>query len=132
MGLLAWVHWVHLLAVSVWTGGLVVLAALIVTLRRAGADIELLRSVARQFARVSWTAMVVACVTGLWQVHLMRMSWSYGRLHLKLGLVALVVATALVHQLTARRASAAVRGITQLAILVLSVLIFGAATWLRG
>lgn len=36
------VHWLHLLAASVWTGGLIVLAALVVTLRKAGASRELL------------------------------------------------------------------------------------------
>jgi uncharacterized membrane protein len=130
MSWLPWVHWVHLIAVSVWTGGLIVLAALVVALRRAGADIELLRAAARQFGRVSWTAMVVAVATGLAQVHMMGMSWGYGRLHVKLGLVAAVIVVALAHQFTARRSSPAVRGIIQLLILLLSLGIFGVAVHL--
>ena len=127
---LEWVRWVHLVAASVWTGGLIVLAALVVALRKAGVDVEVLRATARQFGRVSWTAMAVALVTGVAQVHMMGMAWSYGRLHWKLGLVALVVVAALYHQLTARKSSPAVRGIIQLVILVLSLAVFAAAVHL--
>lgn len=124
------VRFVHLVSVSVWTGGLLVLAALVVALRKAGASRELLQASARQFARVSWVAMGLAIATGLAQVHLMAMPWSYGRLHLKLGLVGLVVALAFGHQLTARRSSPATRGVLQLLIMVVSLAIFGAAVWL--
>jgi putative copper export protein len=117
----------HLIAAAVWLGGLITLGAAVAALRRAGVDREVLRAVARQFARVSWVAMAVAVITGLVRAHLLHVSWSYGRLHLKLGLVALVIVTALVHQLTARRSSAAVRGVVQLVILALSLGIFAAA-----
>lgn len=130
MSMLPWMRWLHLIAVSTWTGGLIVLAALVVALRRAGATTDQLRATARQFARVSWTAMAVAVVTGIGQVHLLRMSWSYDRLHWKLGLVALVIVVALAHQLTARRSTPAVRGIVQLAILVLSLAVFAVAVHL--
>ena len=125
------VRWLHLVAVATWTGGLIVLAALVVALRRAGAERALLRAAAWAFARVSWGAMAVAIPTGLWQVHRLGLPWSYGRLHLKLGLVGLVVLTAFVHQRTAHRSSPAVRGVVQLAILVLSLAIFGVAVGLR-
>lgn len=128
--LLPFVRWVHLLSVSVWTGGLLVLAALVVALRKAGAERALLQAAARQFGRVSWIAMGLAVVTGLAQVHLMAMPWTYGRLHVKLGLVALAIALALGHQLTARRSSPAARGIVQLLIIVVSLAIYGAAVWL--
>lgn len=106
------------------------LAALVVALRKAGAQRELLQAAARQFAKVSWTAMVFAVATGVTQVQMLAMDWGYGRLHLKLGLAALVVVVALAHQLTARRSSAAVRGIVQLVILTLSLAIFGVAVHL--
>lgn len=122
-----WIRWVHLIAAAVWTGGLITLAALVVALREAGADLELLRASARQFGRLSWTAMALAIATGLWQVHRLAFDWGYGRLHLKLGLVALVVIVAAVHQFTARRSSPAVRGLIQLLILALSLAIFAAA-----
>jgi uncharacterized membrane protein len=120
-------RWLHLVAAATWTGGLIVLAALVVALRRAGASRELLQAAARQFGRVSWAAMAIAIATGLTQLHFMGISWSHGPLHLKLGLVALVIVLALGHQLTARRSSPAARGVVQLLILVASLGVFWAA-----
>ncbi len=71
--------------------------------------------------------MAFAIATGIAQVELMGMSWRYGRLHLKLGLVALTFLLALVHQFTATKSSPAVRGIFQLAVLLTSLGIFAAA-----
>ncbi len=121
------VRWVHLLAAATWMGGLVVLGVAVVALRRAGADRSLLQAVARAFAKASWIAMAIAIPTGLLQVVGMQLPWSYGRLHTKLGLVALVVVLALVHQLTARKSSARARGILQALIIVASLGIFAAA-----
>ena len=77
MTMLLVTRWVHLVAVATWTGGLIVLAALVVALRRAGADRELLRAAARQFGRVSWAAMAVAVLTGVAQVWLLGWPWTY-------------------------------------------------------
>ena len=126
------VRWVHLVAVATWTGGLIVLAALIVALRRAGAERELLRAAARQFGKVSWTAMAIALVTGVAQVHLLGWPWTHGGLHLKLGLVAVAVVLAGWHQATATRSSPAARGIVQLLIMLVSLGIFGAAVAMRS
>ncbi len=132
MNLLPWIRGIHLVAAGTWTGGLIVLGALVVALRREGASRDLLRAAARQFSRVSWVAMVIALVTGIAQVHMLSMSWGYGRLHVKLGLVLLAVVLAGGHQLTARKSSPAVRGIVQLLILLVSLAIFGAAVSLRA
>ena len=121
------VRWVHLLAAATWTGGLIALGALVFALRREGADRETLRAAARAFAKVGWTAMALAIVTGLWQVQGMALPWSYARLHVKLGMVALTIAIAAFHQLTAGRTSPAVRGIFELAVLMGSLGIFAAA-----
>jgi putative copper export protein len=120
-------RWIHLVAAAVWLGGLVVLAASVMALRRAGAPREHLQAVARQFGRVSWTAMLLAVVTGLWQVHLLGFPWSYPRLQMKLALVATVIAVAFTHTLTARRSSPALRGIVESLILLLSFAIYWAA-----
>ncbi|MCX4245337.1 hypothetical protein [Paraliomyxa miuraensis] len=125
-------RWVHLLAAATWTGGLIVLAALVVALRRAGAERSLLQAAARQFGRVSWAAMGVALVTGVVQVELHGWPWTYGRLHTKLGLVALTVGLAAYHQRTASRSSPALRGVVQLLILIASLGVFGAAVALRA
>jgi uncharacterized membrane protein len=121
------VRWIHLLAAATWTGGLIVLGALVIALRRAGADRSLLQATARQFGRVSWTAMAVAVATGVAQVFVMHMRWTYGRLHIKLTLVALAIGVAAYHQITARRSSPAARGVVQLVLLVLGLAIFAAA-----
>jgi putative copper export protein len=122
------IKWVHLLGAAVWTGGLITLAALVVALRRAGADRTQLQAAARQFGRVSWTALGLIVATGIWQVERIGLSWTYGRLIFKLVLVGTVAVLAFVHQLTAKQTSAAVRGALQGISLVLSVGIFGAAT----
>lgn len=119
------VRWVHLLAAAVWTGGLITLAVLVVALRRAGADRPQLQASARAFGYLSWTALGVAVVTGLYQ--LSQLGWLWGRLTLKLILVAASAALALIHQLTARRTSPALRGAIQGVILVLAIAIFAAA-----
>jgi len=108
-------------------GGLITMAALVVVLRKAGAERPMLQAAARGFARLSWTAMGVAVLTGVAQVYLMHLPWTYGRLHIKVGFVALAAALALGHQLTAKTASPGARGIVQVLILLASLGIFGAA-----
>lgn len=132
MTLLDVVRWFHLVAVAVWLGGLITLWALVVALRKAGAERALLQAAARQFGRLSWSAMLIAVVTGLWQVHLLGLPWTYGRLHVKLGLVGLVIGLALYHQFTARNSSPAARGVVQAVVLLLSLGIYVAAVSLRG
>lgn len=87
----------------------------------------MLQAAARQFGRVSWTAFGVLVVTGIWQVEKLGLAWDYDRLVLKLVLVGLTAVAALIHQFTARSASAAARGALQGIILVLSIAVFGAA-----
>jgi uncharacterized membrane protein len=122
------IKWVHLLAAATWTGGLLVLAGLIPTLRKAGADRPMLQAVARRFGHISWAALIVAVVTGISMVE--RLGWPWSRVQLKIVLVAAAAALALIHQVTARRTSPGVRGVLQAAILVVSVALFGAAVTL--
>jgi putative copper export protein len=119
--------WIHIVAASVWVGGLITLGALVTALRRAGAERPLLQAMARRFGVVSWVAMAVAVATGVWQVSRLNIPWSNNRLELKIGLVVLAAGLALLHQLTAKRTSPAVRGIIQAVILVVSIAIVGAA-----
>jgi putative copper export protein len=119
--------WIHIVAASVWVGGLITLGALVTALRRGGAGRPLLQAMARRFGVVSWTAMAVAVATGIWQVGRLNIPWSDNGLELKVGLVALAGGFALLHQLTAKRTSPAVRGSLQAVILVVSIAIVGAA-----
>jgi putative copper export protein len=126
------VRWFHLLASAVWVGGLITLGALVVAVRRAGADRAILRAMAQQFGRVSWTAMAAAVVTGV--IQLIRSDASLSddngyaaTLFLKLTLVGLAAGLTLFHQFTAKTASPASRGIVQGLILLTSLGIFAAA-----
>jgi len=74
---------------------------------------------------VSWTAMAIAITAGIWMYTELGLPWR--DFELKGGLIVLAVVLAAVHQFTAKRTSPAVRGILQLAILIVSVGIFGAA-----
>lgn len=127
MSSLDWLKFVHLLAAATWTGGLITMFALVPALRKAGASVEMLRAAARQFGRLTWSAMAILVVTGIGQVHMGPWSWDYGPLHQKLGLVVLTTALAAFHQMTARTTSPAVRGIFQLLIGIVSILVFAAA-----
>jgi putative copper export protein len=119
---------IHLLAAAVWTGGLLVLAFSVTAIRQTTDDTEVLRSVARMFARVSWVAMGVAVASGVWLYVFWNLQAS--DLSVKWALIGLSIIIALGHQLTARRTPPAIRGITQLIIIVLAVGIFVAAVQL--
>lgn len=122
------VKWAHLLAAAVWTGGLIVLAFLVAAIRKVSDDREVLRASARAFGVVSWTAMGVSLITGTWMYTEWGLPWS--DFALKGTLIAIAIVLAFVHQITAKRTSPAVRGIGQLAIVVVSIGIFGAAATL--
>jgi uncharacterized membrane protein len=117
--------WIHLIAAAVWTGGLITLAFLVVALRRADAGRAQIRAVARAFGRLSWTALAIAVATGVWQMDVN--DYAYSIVTLKLTLAGIAAGLALLHQLTSRFVSPALRGIGQAVILLVSILIFGAA-----
>lgn len=118
------VKWVHLVAAATWVGGLITLGALIPTLRANGVERPVLQAVARQFGRVSWTAMGVAVLSGGWMAidFLDRPT-----LAVKVGLVALTAGLAAWHQFAAGNQTAKMRGILQGLILLSSLAVVGAA-----
>jgi len=123
------VRWFHLLAAAVWVGGLITLGALVMAVRRAGADRTVLRAMAQQFGRLSWTAMAVAIVTGLSLIgsrDLGNNDYAF-KLLIKLTLVGVAAGLTLFHQLTAKTASPASRGTVQASILLTSLGIVAAA-----
>ncbi len=117
------VRWFHLIAASVWVGGLITLGALVAAVRQAGADRAILRAMAQQFGRLSWTAMGVAVVTGVIQIGSRDLGNNdYAvKLLVKLTLVGLAAGLTLFHQLTAKTASPAARGIVQALIMLASL-----------
>lgn len=119
------VKWIHLLAVAVWTGGLIVLAVLVAALRKQTDDVEVLRAAARAFGYASWTAIGVAMAAGLWLYLDWGLAWS--EFLLKGSILAVTIGLTLYHQFTARNTSPMVRGIIQGVILILSIALFYAA-----
>jgi uncharacterized membrane protein len=119
--------WFHLIGAAVWLGGLIAIGAIVPALRSAGADRPQLQAMARQFGRVSWAAMALAVVTGVLQIERLAFNWSDEAVMRKVGLVVVAIALAAAHQLTARRSSAAMRGMLQGVILLVSLGIFAAA-----
>ncbi|MFJ3758825.1 copper resistance protein CopC [Streptomyces sp. NPDC090080] len=103
----------HLLAVATWLGGL---AALLVALYRAPADIPVDSTAVRRFSRVAFGSVVALVGTGVYQSWRQLGSWSaftdtaYGQLLLvKIALVALLVGIASVsRRWTGRLAATAV------------------------
>ena len=61
-----WRLFLHVAAASVWVGGQIVLAGIVPVVRTGNR--ELLSLVARQFARLSWPAFLVATLTGIWSI----------------------------------------------------------------
>lgn len=120
--------WFHLLAAATWTGGLIVLGFIVQAVRKSTDDVEILRTMARRFSVVSWSAMAIAVFTGFRMYTLIGIPWS--RFSTKGTLVVLSIALAAIHQFTARRSSPAVRGIVQGFIMLLAVGIFAAAVTL--
>jgi putative copper export protein len=57
----------HVLGVTVWVGGQIVMLSLLPILRGAGVD-ELPARAARGFQRVAWPAFGLAFVTGIWNI----------------------------------------------------------------
>ncbi|MDX1691398.1 MAG: hypothetical protein R3290_10280 [Acidimicrobiia bacterium] len=120
--------WFHLLGMAVWIGGMITVGAIVPSLRRSGASAEQLRAMARAFGRVSWVALGLLVATGVWQLALA----DEGELDrtafgIKLLLVGVAASFALVHQMTARTASPAARGIVQGLILLSSLGVLAAA-----
>lgn len=108
----------HLVGAAVWLGGTITVGALVPALRKAGVERPQLQAMARQFGKVSWAAMALAVVCGIWLVGETNRAWGDVRLKVFLVIVALALAGA--HQLTARRSSAAQRGAIQGLILLVS------------
>ena len=110
----------HLLAVSVWVGGQIVLAALVPFLRGISPDAP--RLVADRFGQVAWPFFTLAVVTGIWnlaEVDIADRSTAYSvTLAVKLLAVTVAGIAAAWHSNTT---SAAVRGITGAAGLIGSV-----------
>ncbi len=100
----------HLLSVSVWIGGQILLAALVPVLREVSP--EATKKAAQRFGQVAWPFFGLAVLTGIWnllEVESGQSSQYMTTLGLKLVLVTSSGVAAFVHS---RTGSVAVRGAT--------------------
>jgi len=57
----------HVLAVTVWVGGQIVMMAIVPVLKEAGVD-GLPAKVAQGFQNIAWPALMIAIFTGIWNI----------------------------------------------------------------
>ena len=120
------IYYLHVLGATVWVGGLITLGGLVPAVRKATDNREVLRAMARRFGVISWTALGLQVLTGLWMA-MDRFPWS-AALNWKVGLVMISALLAAWHTVMARDQSPAVRGAIQASILVLALVIVALAT----
>ena len=76
----------HILSVSVWVGGQIVVAGLVPLLRKvdrsagpvADGEMTVTQQTARRFGRISWPFFALAIITGLWSIGEIEWSASTG------------------------------------------------------
>ena len=119
----------HVLAATIWVGGMFTLAGLLPTVRTLGEDAP--AAVARAFNRVAWPAFGVLIATGIWNLVAEGDRGSAYRttLMIKLTVVAASGETAFLHaRATSRRGMAvfgALTGLTALGALLLGIVLAG-------
>ena len=118
----------HLLGVTVWVGGQILMLGLLPVLRGIGGDAP--AKAAAGFGRVAWPAFALIFITGMWNVFAVDMAdvsfgWSM-TFGFKFLLVLISGAAAFLHQRTnkpaMRGATGAIGFVTALAALVLGAL----------
>ncbi len=126
-----WLLFIHLVGAAVWLGGMVTVGALVPAMRKAGAERAQIQAVARQFGRVSWVALGPTVGVGIIALIINPdLVSALPGFELKMGLVAAAAGLALWHQLAAGDQSPARRGMTQAAILVVTLGVYAvAAGW---
>lgn len=101
----------HLLGVSVWLGGQILMLGLLPILRQLGADAP--KKAAAGFGRVAWPAFGLTVITGIWNilaVDLSDVTTGYNAVFgIKMILVVITGVAAAMHQSTDKPA---IRGIT--------------------
>ena len=117
------IRYLHVVAATVWVGGLIVLATLVPAIRQVTEERSVIRAVAQRFGVVSWIALGTLVLTG---GVLATQYWSR-TLVIKIGLVLLVAILAAGHSVMASEQSPRTRGMIQGLILVVSLVILWVA-----
>jgi uncharacterized membrane protein len=122
------IRWLHVLAASIWVGGMITVAALVPLLRKSGVERPIIQAAARRFGAVSWMAISVSAVTGVIQLARLDIEVRGNTtLMAKLALIGLSVGLAFFHQEIARDVSPKMRGAMEGVLLLLGLGILYAA-----
>ncbi len=122
---------IHVLSVTVWVGGQIVLAAIMPALRKSNRESTLV--VARAYNNVAWPAFGIALLTGFWSMldayaDEVTSAWSQ-LIGIKIFIVLLSGAAALAHQRTSnsllKAVSAAIALLTALTALLMGAILTG-------
>jgi uncharacterized membrane protein len=119
-----WVLYIHVLAATVWIGGLIVVGAVIPAVREVTDDRTIIRAIANRFGVVSWIALGVLVLSGAWMAA--DRPWD-ATLVAKVVLVLISAALAGWHTVFASRQTPATRGAIQGLIMILALVILGLA-----
>lgn len=117
--------YIHVLAATVWVGGLIVMASLVPAVRRVTDDRTVLQAMARRFGAISWIALGLLVLTGTTML-LIGFNLST-TLTTKIGLVFASAALAAWHTVSARHQTPRRRGMIQATILLLALVIVALA-----
>ena len=103
---------IHILSVTVWVGGQIVMLSLLPVLRAAGVD-GLPAQAAQAFQRVAWPAFGVAVITGIWNIFAVDIENATGGYNAVFGIkFLLVLASGAAAWIHAKTAKASVKGMT--------------------
>jgi putative copper export protein len=121
----------HIVAATVWVGGQLTLVGLLPVVRSLGPDAP--RAVARRFNTIAWSAYGLLLATGVWNVFHVGMADRSSEYHITLGVKLLVVglsgAGALVHSVGRSKAALAAGGAVALGAGIVSIVM---GVMLRG
>lgn len=86
--------YLHILAVSVWLGGQIVLAGVVPKLRRTNP--EALTNIAKGYAAIAWPAMIFIVLTGVWGLAEVDVATNSSEYIVTFGIKMLLVASAII------------------------------------
>ena len=115
----------HVVAATVWVGGLIVMAGLVPAVRNATDDRNVIRAIAHRFGILSWGALGILVVTG---TAMLLIGFDLSTtMTTKIGLVFVSAGLAAWHTVSARHQTPRTRGMIQATILLLALVIIGLA-----
>ena len=117
--------YIHVVAATVWVGGLIVMAGLVPAVRNVTDDRNVLRAITQRFGVLSWSALGILVITG---TAMLLIGFDLTTtLTTKIGLVFVSAALAAWHVVSARHQTPRRRGMIQASILLLALVIVGLA-----